>query len=69
MLTAAETIKNIRYALCLEQQELAEKLGITMAAVSNYERGKRMPRIPIIRKLRDLAKANGIELSLEVFLN
>ena len=69
MMSSAQTIKRIRINLCLEQDEFAQKLGITKSAICNYERGLRIPRLSIIRKMRDLAKENGMEFSVDDFLN
>lgn len=68
-MSASETVKKIRITLCLEQTEFAEKLGVTAAAVCNYERGTRIPRFPIIKKMRKLAHENGLDFSVEEFLD
>ena len=69
MASSADIIKKIRIHIGLEQGEFAEKLGISKAAVCNYEKGLRTPRFPIIRRMRELAKENGMEYTIEDFLS
>ena len=68
-MSAASEIKRIRHLLVLQQKEFAEQLRITRAAISNYESGKRMPTMPIIRKIIELAKKNKVKVNLEEFFN
>ncbi len=68
-MSAAETIKKIRTNLYLERSEFAELLGITTSAVGYYETGKRIPKLRIIKTMREIAKKNGMEFSIEDFLN
>jgi transcriptional regulator with XRE-family HTH domain len=68
-MSGAEIIKKIRISLGLEQGEFANKIGVSKSSICNYERGIRTPRFPIIRKIRELAKINGMEFSIEDFLN
>lgn len=68
-MSSADEVKRIRTKLCLEQDELAKLLGISKSAISNYERGIRVPRIKIVRKLRDLAKENNIEFNMDSFID
>ncbi len=65
MSTVAENFKKLRRALCLSQKELAQELGLTMCTISNYERGSRMPRYVTIRKVMELAKKNGIKITMD----
>ena len=53
-------IKHLRDARALTQDELAEKAGITVAALSRIERNNAEPR-PTTR--RKLAKALGVDPS------
>jgi len=69
MMSAADTIKKVRMELNLDQQHFADALEITKTAIFNYEKGIRRPKLDIIKKMRDLAKKNGIELSVDDFLN
>lgn len=41
-------IKNERLKFNLNQQQLADKLNISYAAISMYERGKRIPELDIL---------------------
>jgi transcriptional regulator with XRE-family HTH domain len=68
MSSSAETVKKIRNALCMQQAEFGELLGITKQAILNYEQNKRTPKRPIVRKLKELAEKNGVEFSLDDFL-
>jgi XRE family transcriptional regulator, regulator of sulfur utilization len=55
-----DRIKHLRDARALTQEELAEKAGITVAALSRIERNNAEPR-PTTR--RKLAKALGVDPS------
>jgi putative transcriptional regulator len=68
-MSCQKTVKRIRMNLCLEQGEFAELLGITKGAICHYENGLRMPRLPIIRKMRQIAKENNLHIPLEDFFN
>jgi len=64
-----DTIKYLRRSLVLEQKEFADLLGIDKSSICNYEHGVRKPRLPIIRKMLELAKQHKIKISTEDFLN
>jgi transcriptional regulator with XRE-family HTH domain len=55
-------IKALRKTRGLTQEQLAEKLGVQRATVSNYEIGRRSPHI---KELERIASALGV--SLEYF--
>lgn len=59
--------KRIRYALMMEQKEIAKELGITKAAYSLYEKGERMPRVPILRKIIEMARRVDLNYTFEDF--
>lgn len=67
MLSSSETIRRIRVNMGLNQDEFARELGITKSAVSKYESKQRSPKTNIIRKLKDLADKNNIEVKYEDF--
>lgn len=46
-------IKTLRKGKKLTQQELADKMGITRATVSNYEVGRRSPHISELKRFAD----------------
>lgn len=69
MMSAAETIKRVRMNLLLQQEAFAELLDLTKQSISNYETGKRKPKLSVIRKIKELAKEHGIEVSVDDFLN
>jgi len=51
MKTFAEKVKDARAALEMTQGELAEKIGISVNAVSSYEKGIKTPRASTMEKL------------------
>lgn len=59
----AELLRTVRRAAGLSQRALATRAGTSAAAVCQYERGDRMPRVDTLRRL--LAAA-GADLRLEV---
>lgn len=44
-------IRNRRERLEMEQQELAARIGVTPAAISRIESGKRMPKLENLGKI------------------
>lgn len=69
MMAVSTTIKKIRIQLCLGQDEFAEKIGVTKSSVCKYEKGDRTPRISVIRKIKELAEKNDIDITIEDFFN
>ena len=59
------TLKSARINAGLTQEEAAKRIGITKDTLSNYERGKSFPDVPIIKKIED---AYGIPYSNLKFL-
>jgi transcriptional regulator with XRE-family HTH domain len=53
-----ENLKRLRTRAALTQAELAEKAGITTAAVARIERDEAEPRMTTVRKL---AQALGVD--------
>ena len=49
-----EVLKNLRKEYGFTQKQLADKLGISLSAVSMYEGGKREPSFEILQKIADL---------------
>ena len=58
-------IKRIRSKLGLSRKDLADALGVTVGAISNYENGIRFPRPLICSKLINLAKHHRLKISIE----
>ena len=54
MSTYSNRIKELRMGKSLSQERLADMIGTTKQAVSNYERGVRKPDIPTIEALCDI---------------
>lgn len=48
------TLKSARVNKNLTQSEAAKKLGISTDTLSNYERGKSYPDVPVIKRMEDL---------------
>jgi len=48
------TLKSARVNKNLTQAEAAKKLEISVDTLSNYERGKSFPDVPIIKRMEDL---------------
>ena len=67
-MNCGEPTKKIRLAIRLEQQEIAKLLKVSSAAVSKWERGERIPRIPVVRRYMELAEKHKIKVSIEDFI-
>lgn len=48
------TLKTIREIKGLKQSDAAKMIGISVDTLSNYERGKSYPDIPILRKIEEV---------------
>lgn len=48
------TLKVAQELSGLKQSEVAERIGVSVDTLSNYERGKTYPDIPILRKIEDV---------------
>lgn len=59
------TLKTAREIRGLRQKEAADLLGVSVDTLSNYERGKSYPDIPVLRKIEDLY---GVPYSRLIFL-
>lgn len=59
----SEKIREIRNQQALSQRDLAERVGITQAAVSKIEKSRRPPKLD---RLIEIAEALGV--SVNVFL-
>lgn len=53
-LTMGDRIKEIRKKLCLTQEQLAERLDVSVEFVSQIERGLKMPSMPLFIKLIEI---------------
>lgn len=58
----ATKIKTLRKTRGFTQEQLAEKLGVQRATISNYEIGRRSPHIKELEKIADV-----LGVSLEYF--
>lgn len=50
----AQTLKDLRIAAFLSQKEVADKLHVTISAVSNWERGAKTPTLTNMRRLAEV---------------
>lgn len=64
-------LKTLRKGRKLTQQELADKLGVTRATISNYEVGRRSPHISELKRFADFYGVGldyfGVATADEVF--
>jgi len=58
-------LSTARKAANLTQQELAEKVGLTQAAIGHYETLRRTPRLADCRRIVAVLNASGVECNLE----
>lgn len=58
-------IKDFRLKSGYTQQELADKVGITKAAISKYEKGQRQPRLEMLKKIAEVLGVNWTDLVSE----
>lgn len=56
------TLKTIREARGYSQSEAAKLIGISTDTLSNYERGKSYPDIPVLRKIEEVYNINYNQL-------
>lgn len=59
------TLKTIREIKGMKQSDAAEMIGISVDTLSNYERGKSYPDIPILRKIEEVY---GVSYDRLIFL-
>ena len=59
------TLKSARVNKGLTQAQAAQKIGVTVDTLSNYERGKSFPDVPVIQKIEIVY---GVPYSELIFL-
>lgn len=57
-MTVAENIRAARKAAGLTQKELGERMGVSSVAVTQYESGKRIPKIDTLQRIADALGVN-----------
>lgn len=62
MATLGEQIKALRIKKKMTQDELANKLNTTKAAISRYESGQRQPKLEVLTEIALILEANPDEL-------
>ena len=58
-----EILLNARADLGLSQQQVAEQIGVTAKAYSNYEAGKMNPKFAVARELVKVLKLDAIQIN------
>lgn len=58
----ADLLKSIRQHKGVQQQELAEKVGVSPATVSDWEHGRKKPRYTNLVKVANVLEADPVEL-------
>lgn len=61
-------IKEIRMNGFLNQEEFADKLGVSFATVNRWENGKTLPNIKAMKKLDEYCKTENIECDIRDYL-
>lgn len=59
------TLKSAREMANLSQRKAAEKIGVSVYTLGNYEKGKSYPDVPVIRKIE---QTYGIPYDRLIFL-
>lgn len=57
-----EKLKKLRKDLRYTQEAMAELMGISQTAVSQYELGQREPSFSVLKKYQRFAKANKVKI-------
>ncbi|MBO5238692.1 MAG: helix-turn-helix transcriptional regulator [Lachnospiraceae bacterium] len=58
----AITLKSARVNKDLTQAQAAKLIGITVDTLSNYERGKSYPDVPVIQKIEEVYEVSYSDL-------
>lgn len=59
------SLTSLRCKKGISQNELAEKIGITGSAISQYESGKRKPNIEVLKKIAQVLNCTVDDLIKE----
>lgn len=57
-----ENLRFYRKAKKLNQQEVADKIGVTRQCYSNYEQGIRQPSVDVLRKICEVLECTADEI-------
>lgn len=68
-MSVGSRIKEKREELCITQQELADKINCTKAAISNYEKNVSVPKTEFLIKLMDVLAVDANYLFQDEFNN
>lgn len=58
----AMTLKAARINMGFTQAQAAKEIGVTVDTLSNYERGKSYPDVPIIKRIEEVYKTSYSDL-------
>ncbi|MBO5130371.1 MAG: helix-turn-helix transcriptional regulator [Oscillospiraceae bacterium] len=61
-MTFSDQVKYVRMVLQLSQTELSERMGVSYATISRWERENRKPQLAMLGKFYSFCLRNGIEL-------
>ena len=64
----AKKIKEIRLNSFLNQEEFANKLGVSFATVNRWETGKTLPNIKAMKKIDEYCKAEKIDCYIRDYM-
>ena len=68
-MSAKDSIKNVRYKLCMSQKEFGNLVGLTATSICLYERGEANPGMRSIRNIVEKLKTQGIEMKYSDFMD
>ena len=57
-----QEIKKRRLEMSINQEQLAKKVGVTQASISDWEKGKYVPRFKVLMRLSKVLKFSIKEL-------
>lgn len=66
MMVEKMTLKTARNKCKLNQEEAAKLIGISSDTLSNYERGKSYPDIPVLKRIEEVY---GVSYNQLIFLS
>lgn len=69
MTTRSNMIKNVRLNLLLDRDAFAKLIKVSKSSISFYENGLRTPRMPTLKKIKELADKNGFQFDIDDFFN
>ena len=65
-LSFQDKVKYVRMYLQISQEELSQKMGVSHATISRWERENRNPQLALLGKFYAFCRENGIEFMQEI---